>query len=231
MTDTQQVAQEERRWYLGVLLHALNQPLTAVASYVEAARGSEHLARDPLTREALDAARAECVRAFEVARELRDVLGGREDVEFGLVSVNELLEQLAPELPGEAGTRVRLEFDRSVGPVRADSLTLRRSVLALVKSAANTLSHRAHNGTSGAELPDMTTVLRTRVGDDDVQIEVQVLVDAVGYAASTANSPEQRDANPLVTLARSALADLGADLTLGPSEPGSLRFLIRLAPA
>jgi hypothetical protein len=120
---------------------------------------------------------------------------------------------------------VRLELDRSVGDVRADGFSLRRAILALVRSGA--LRFRANGG--GQER-DLTAVLRTHPAGDAVQAEVQIFAEggAQGVSPSREELPGGND--PLQTLARSALADVGGELILGPAEPGSLLFQIRLAP-
>ena len=213
----QMAKDEDRRWYLGVLLHALNQPLTALASYVEAAESGLGPNVDPLVREALSAAREECLRAIAVSRELRAVIGRRGDREPGELDVAAVLEELAPELPVEAGVRVRLELVGTAATVRGDALTLRRALIALVKSIVATLE----------DAGDVTAVLRSLGAESPAQVELELQLDGPAGVAF----PRVGQSDPLASLARSALADLGAELILVASEPTSLRFQLRLALA
>jgi hypothetical protein len=217
---SQDAGEDERRWYLGVLLHALNQPLTAVASFAEAAGAALGGDADPLLREAVSSARAEVLRAIVIARELRAVLGERGSV--GALDLNAVLSAVAPDLPNEAGVRVRLELDRQLdragGRVAGDAWTLRRAVIALVKSAAGPL----------AAAGDVTAILRSIRVDGGARAEVELIGDPKATVPANGPSPEL---DPLFGLARGALADLGGELMLDAAAPGMLRYVLLLAPA
>jgi len=230
VTSPEEPDEREGRWYLGVLLHALNQPLTAVASYAEAAGVGLRDDADPLLREALDAAREESARAIVIARELRAVLGSRGGAEPGALALNALLERMAPFVPSEAGVRVRLELDRAVADVLADELTLRRAVLALVKSGVARLG----------DADRITAVLRTRRSSEETRAEVELALETPP-SPSTAESSAVPDAavsnghpvklDPLASLARTAVTDLGGELILEVPGPGQVRYVLRLATA
>jgi hypothetical protein len=91
-------------------------------------------------------------------------------------------------------------------------------VIALVRSAAGQL----------AAAGDVTAILRSKRVDGGARAEVEVLGDPEAAAPANGASP---DLDPLLGLARGALADLGGELMLDGAAPGMLRYVLRLAPA
>jgi C4-dicarboxylate-specific signal transduction histidine kinase len=210
---------ERRRPYLRVLLHALNQPLTAIVNYAEAASASLGDAGDPKLRETLAAARTESRRAVVIARELAGVLGKSRRAESAGLQPNRVLEELAPDLPREAGTRVRLELDRSVGSAAGDAFTLSRALLALVSGGVRAL------GTT-----DVTAVLRSRARAGGADIEIFLQGDGPS-GAQIAHHGDDLFRDPALALARSSVVDEGGRLVLESADARSLRFLIHLPEA
>jgi hypothetical protein len=227
LQETRETAESERRWYLGALLHALNQPLTAIASCVEAASGCLNDGSDPFLHGALDGARGETARAILVARELRAALGGGERREPGAIDVNRVLADVAPSLSSEVGVPVRLELDEDTGRGIGDTYALRRVMIALAKS----------DGLAPAS-GDVTVVLRSRSEPGGPAIELELTTNgaprtpASGTPASPAiGAVSMPPMDPFSALARSVLTDFGGELILVTSEPYRLRYLIRLALA
>jgi len=209
---------DERRPYLRVLLHALNQPLTAIVNLAEAAFAAAGAGADPRLSEALVAVRAESRRAVAIARELSGAIG-KTDEEPPRQQPNRVLEELAPDLARESGLRVRLELDRGVGTVAGDAYTLRMVLFALVRGGVRAL------GT-----PDATAVLCTRPAPGGVELELFLQGDG----------PEEEDLahhegdpfrDPALALARSSVVDEGGRLAFEAPDARSLRFLIHLPEA
>ncbi len=101
------------------LAHELNQPLSALANYLQ---GSRRLLEDRedgnarLVRDALGKAADQALRAGEIIRRLRDFVA-RGETERRIESVSKLVEEAsALSLVGakEQGVRVRLQFDPRV---------------------------------------------------------------------------------------------------------------------
>src|SRR5262245_14037914 len=210
---------ELRRPYMRVLLHALNQPLTAIVNYAEAAAAALDQDADPRLRESLAAARVESRRAVIIARELAGVLGKPRSQEPRFLQPNRVLEELAPDLPREAGTRVRLELDRSAGAARGDAFTLRRALHALVLGGARAL------GTA-----DATAVLRSRAGTGGADIEI-FLQGEGPQGEGIAHHGDDLFRDPALALARSSVVEEGGRIKLETPDARSLRFLIHLPEA
>lgn len=127
------------------LAHELNQPLTAVANYVEAARD---LLVEPtpetiaIVREALDDAATQSVRAGQIVRRLRDFIS-RGEIERRAEDLASLIAEangLALIGTKELGIDVRVEIDEDVGDVLVDRVQVQQVMLNLIRNAVEALS-------------------------------------------------------------------------------------------
>ena len=152
------------------LAHELNEPLAAILSNAQAAQ--RLLAVDVVDlaemREILVDIVADDKRAAAVIRRLR-VLLKKGDLEFSPLAVNEIVEEVAGLVKGDAGIRqvsMRLELTPGLPSVSGDRVQLQQVVLNLVLNALEALSPPW----SGAR----TVVIRTAWdGDDTVTVAVQ----------------------------------------------------------
>jgi two-component system, LuxR family, sensor kinase FixL len=125
------------------MAHELNQPLTAVMNYLEAAR---HLLQtDPQSaervRELMGRAVAQAERAGEVIRNLRQFVS-KGETDRRSESLNKLVEEaLALALVGarQSGIRVSLDLDRALMPVLVDGVQIQQVVLNLVRNAVEAM--------------------------------------------------------------------------------------------
>jgi two-component system, LuxR family, sensor kinase FixL len=150
------------------LAHELNQPLTAVANYVEAARDlladADHIHIE-IIREALDDAAKQAVRAGQIVRRLRDFIS-RGDSETRIESLRALIiEANALALIGikELGIDVRVTIDPRVDKVLVDRVQVQQVLVNLIRNAIEALAHSDNRHLSIAAVPH---------GDDMVQISV-----------------------------------------------------------
>jgi two-component system sensor kinase FixL len=126
------------------MAHELNQPLTAVVNYLEAAR---HLIRSgKVATERLDdlmgRAVAQAERAGGVIRHLRQFVA-KGETERRAEDLNQLIEEaLALALVGtrQSIVRVALELDRSLPLVLADGVQIQQVVLNLVRNAIEAMA-------------------------------------------------------------------------------------------
>ena len=127
------------------LAHELNQPLTAVANYVEAARDmleeptSENIA---VIRDALDDAAKQSVRAGQIVRRLRDFIA-RGETDKRIESLRSLIaEANALALIGvkELGVDVKVTIDPNIDTVLVDRIQIQQVLVNLIRNAVESLS-------------------------------------------------------------------------------------------
>ncbi|MCW1428972.1 sensor histidine kinase [Novosphingobium sp. JCM 18896] len=127
------------------IAHELNQPLTAIANYVETARDLL-VEPDPATleivREALDECATQSVRAGQIVRRLRDFISRGETerrVESLARVVNEAIA-LALVSAGERAVEVELSLDPQADRVLIDRIQIQQVILNLVRNALEAMT-------------------------------------------------------------------------------------------
>ena len=125
------------------MAHELNQPLTAVANYLEAGRHLIATEAAPPERiaELMEKAVAQAQRAGEVIRQLRQFVS-KGETERRTHNLNQLVEEaLALALVGarQLGVRVSLELDPDLPPVLVDPVQIQQVILNLVRNAVEAM--------------------------------------------------------------------------------------------
>jgi two-component system sensor kinase FixL len=150
------------------LAHELNQPLSAIANYMNGCRrllrGAVD-ARSASISDALDKAADQAMRAGQIIRRLREFVA-RGESEQQLASISKLVEEAsALALVGvkELGIRVRFNFDREHDLVLADKVQIQQVILNLMRNAIDAMIE-----TRRREL----TVSVVPITDDAVEISV-----------------------------------------------------------
>jgi two-component system sensor kinase FixL len=130
------------------LAHELNQPLAAINNYL---KGCQHLLQDSqypraaMTREALDKAAAQALRAGDIIRRLRDFVTRRES-DKTIVRVARLLEDTsALALVGarELGVMVRFQLAPAVEYVLVDAVQIQQVLVNLLRNALEAMQESA----------------------------------------------------------------------------------------
>ena len=126
------------------LAHELNQPLTAVANYLETTRD---LLIDPdpetveMVREALDDAAKESLRAGHIVRRLRDFVA-RGEVEKRVEDLPRMIEEASTlGLMGarERGVRAFFHLDSGATPVLVDRVQIQQVLVNLIRNAVEAM--------------------------------------------------------------------------------------------
>ena len=126
------------------IAHELNQPLTAIANYVETA---EELLEDPnaetleIVREAMRDAAAQSVRAGQIVRRLRDFIS-RGESERRIESLGRVINEasaLALVGAGDRGVQVEVKLDGGDDRVLIDRIQVQQVVLNLVRNAVEAM--------------------------------------------------------------------------------------------
>ncbi|MEM9939664.1 MAG: PAS domain S-box protein [Pseudomonadota bacterium] len=127
------------------MAHELNQPLTAVANYLEAARD---MLNDPdpetvaMVQEALDAAATQSIRAGQIVRRLRDYVS-RGELDLRAVDLRLIIDDaVSLAKVGVEGplARVIVRLPTGLPMVLADRLQLRQVFVNIIRNAIEALS-------------------------------------------------------------------------------------------
>lgn len=150
------------------LAHELNQPLTAVANYLEAARDlleSDSESAREILHEALDEASRQAVRAGEIVRKLRGYVS-RGEIDARSVPLTPLLVDsvaLARISGDVADIPIEQELSPELGAVLADPIQVQQVVINLLRNGAEAMK--------GLDGPRMR--LSARPGPEDfVTVEI-----------------------------------------------------------
>ena len=164
------------------LAHEINQPLTAIATFSQAATRMlarpEGIEREDLS-EALDQITTQALRAGEVIKRLRAFVKNRE-VRHEMVDCSRLVEDSRLLLEADArsnNVRLRLQVADSLPPVTADPVQLQQVLINLVRNAID-----ATVDTAG---PHREVVLRASL-DEEGMVEVAVVDHGHGLSAEAA---------------------------------------------
>lgn len=127
------------------LAHELNQPIAAVANYVEAVRDqlAEPDASDwPIMRDALGEAAKEALRAGQIVRRLREFVS-RGEVEKSIEVLPDLINEAATlGLAGarEMGIEVHFALDPDASPVLVNKVQIQQVLINLIRNACEAMS-------------------------------------------------------------------------------------------
>lgn len=133
------------------LAHELNQPLTAIASYLNACRC---LLDEPSSvsagtlREAMERATDQALRAGQIIRRLRHFVARRES-ERHVEKLSTLIEEAsALALVGarETGVRVSFAFDPRISFVLVDKIQIQQVILNLIRNAIEAMQETERRG-------------------------------------------------------------------------------------
>ncbi|HXG81084.1 MAG TPA: PAS domain S-box protein [Sphingomicrobium sp.] len=130
------------------LAHELNQPLTAIANYVEAARDMLQTTPDDETlatiREALDECAQQSVRAGQIVRRLRDFIA-RGESERRIESLHRLVTEasaLALVGAGDQELEVDVRLDPLADRVLVDRIQIQQVLLNLIRNAIEAMEEQ-----------------------------------------------------------------------------------------
>ena len=162
------------------LAHELNQPLTAVASYLNGCRrlldGTESV-HNLMLRDAIDRAAEQALRAGQIIRRLRQFVA-RGESERHVESLPKLIEEAsALALVGvrETGVRVSFDFDPHASFVLADKIQIQQVILNLMRNAIEAMqeTERRELRLSTAAQPD--EMVEIRVADTGPGIAPEIV--------------------------------------------------------
>lgn len=148
-----ELIQVSRRSAMGAmastLAHELNQPLTAVASYVRGGLrmlDEAEMAAPPEVRAALEAAEASAIKAGQIVRSLRELVS-RRSARSGTQDLMKIIEEanvLAFVDQQAQGLSHRVEVDPAARWVEADSIQIQQVLINLIRNAIQAMAESPH---------------------------------------------------------------------------------------
>ncbi len=212
------------------LAHELNQPLAAIATYLETCVGRLERGRqaDPMLRDTVEKCRAQALRAGAIVNRLRDLLKHRGEA-FAPTDVNRIVEAHAKLLQSFTADRrisIALELDPGLPQASADALLIEQVLMNLLRNAIEALG----------ELPPERRIVTVRTERD---VEGDVLVSVIDRATGVPEDAAQRIYDAFYTtktgglglglgICRSILEAHGGRLWHEPTEGGGATFRFTL---
>ena len=214
------------------LAHELNQPLTAVANYVEAARdlldlpNAENIA---IVREALGDAATQAVRAGQIVRRLRDFIA-RGDTDKRVENLRGLINEanaLALIGVAELGIDIRIDIDDRIGGVLVDKVQIQQVLVNLIRNAVEALTDAPTQRLTIAAVPVANQMVEVSVIDTGPGVEAEVKAKLFQPFVSTKNAGMGLGLSICQTIIEAHDGTIGHDQPVG----GGAAFRFTLAAA
>jgi two-component system sensor kinase FixL len=212
------------------LAHELNQPLTAVMNYVDAARDMLANPDDqqlPLVKEALDETAGEAMRAGQIVRRLREFVA-KGDVEKTVEQLPTLIAEAAKlGLIGarEKGVAVRFDFTESLPDVVVDRVQIQQVLINLMRNAIEAMADSEVKQLEVLARPDPDGMIRVTVADTGPGLPVRVAQDL--FRAFTTTKSEGMGLG--LSICRTIVEANGGKIWFEPREGGGSAFHFTIA--
>ena len=214
------------------LAHELNQPLTAVANYVEAIR--DMLARPdpddlPMIRDALDDTAKEALRAGHIVRRLRDFVA-RGEVEKTIEKLPLLINEAAVlGLMGarEKGIEPYFDLDPYASPVLVDKIQIQQVLINLIRNACEAMAASPLRELSVTSRPDARGFVRVIVADTGPGVDARIAEQL--FTAFTSTKSEGMGLG--LSICRTIVEAHGGRIWMEPRAGGGTEFHFTLVSA
>ena len=216
------------------LAHELNQPLTAIANYLETT-GDMLASPEPetleLVREALFEAAAQSLRAGQIVRRLRDFVARGETGRCpeNLDSVIQEAASLGLIGAREVGIRVTMALDPDVHLVLVDRIQIQQVLVNLIRNAVQAMEGCAERDLTIATAHGIPGCVQVTVADTGTGID-----DAMGDRLFQAFATTKVDGMGLgLSICRTIVEAHGGRIWATPAESGGTAFhftLVRIDP-
>lgn len=207
------------------LAHELNQPITAVANYVEAVR--DLLAEPnpdelPEIIEALEDAAAEAMRAGHIVRRLRDFVS-RGEIEKTVESLPDLINESAAFGllgAGEKSIGTRIDIDHEAASVLVDKIQIQQVLVNLIRNAVDAMSTATCRHLTIRTAPDQPGFVRVTVADTGPGVAPDVAAQLFKAFVST----KAEGMGLGLSICRTIVEANGGRIWMEPAQGGGTQF-------
>ena len=214
------------------LAHELNQPITAVATFVRGVRNLVHedkAADRGMIEKGLDGAYEEVLRAGAIIRRLREFVA-RGDVDKSAVDLVKLADEaskLALIDAREKGIRAQFELDRTVRRVLVDKIQIQQVLINLMRNAMEAMSQSPTRLLTVSSRPDEDGFLRVTVADTGPGVAPEIAANLF----SAFNSTKCDGLGLGLSICRTIVEANGGRIWMEPRPEGGARFHFTLIRA
>jgi len=207
------------------LAHELNQPITAVANYMEAIRDLLAVPKPddlPMIREALDDAAHEAIRAGQIVRRLREFVA-RGDTEKTVEDLPRLIEeaaQLALMGAREKGVSVRFDLDPTASPVLVDAIQTQQVLINLMRNAVEAMTNVEVRNLVVSTCGDEAGFVRVSIADSGPGVSPEV----AGGLFRAFNTTKVKGMGLGLSICRTIVEANGGRIWMEPRENGGAIF-------
>lgn len=213
------------------LAHELNQPLTAITNYVEAARDllRNQPNRDNMLENALSEAAGQSLRAGQIVRRLRDFIA-RGDVEKSTNSLKKLVTEanaLALVGTGAAEVDVAINLDPAADLVLVDRVQIQQVFMNLVRNALEAVARSPNKRLEIKSLPISGSLIEVTVSDSGTGVSEEVAQTLFEPFRST----KEAGMGLGLSICRTIIEGQGGRIWVEPSRLGGSAFHFTLMRA
>jgi two-component system sensor kinase FixL len=207
------------------LAHELNQPLSAVANYLQ---GSRRLLqnisddRTPAITQALDNATEQAIRAGQVIQRLRDFVA-RGETEKRIESIKKLVEEasaLALIAAKDQSVRMNLQLDPSIDLVLVDKVQIQQVLLNLLRNALEAMQTSERRELVVSTGPAENRMVAVDVADTGCGISPEIAAQLFKPFVTT----KRQGMGIGLSISRTIIESHGGQITVEPNPGGGTIF-------
>ena len=211
------------------LAHELNQPLSAIANYMNGSRrlleGSSD-ARSKMLREAMDKAADQALRAGQIIRRLRDFVA-RGESDRRVEGIKKLIEEAsALALVGakDHGIHVKFQFDPTIDYVLADKVQIQQVLLNLMRNAVEAMEKLERRELIVTTAKADENMVSIRVADTGTGISQDMIPQLFQPFVTT----KRQGMGVGLSISRTIVEAHGGQITMEPNPGGGTIFRFTL---
>jgi two-component system sensor kinase FixL len=211
------------------LAHELNQPLSAVANYLQGSRRLlQNIADDrtPAIMAAMDKAAEQAIRAGQVIHRLRDFVA-RGETERRIESIKKLVEQataLALVAAKDQTVRMNLQHDPSIDLVLVDKVQIQQVLLNLLRNAIEAMQTSERRELNVSTNPAENKMIAVKVADTGSGISPDIAAQLFKPFVTT----KRQGMGVGLSISRTIIESHGGQITVAPNPGGGTIFCFTL---